>query len=87
MTSRKGLLILLEGQALQLPSPKNHYSNDVCINKDTISYFFLKRYIYWHSLRYMMLRVMLRAVICSHFHELSFSGNFCSPLFLDHEKA
>ena len=84
MTSRKGLLILLEGQALQLPSPKNHYLNDVYIDKDTISYFF---YIYGHSLRYMMLRVMLRAVICSHFHELSFSGNFCSPLFLDHEKA
>ena len=31
----KELLILLEGQAVHLPSPKNHYSNDICIDKDT----------------------------------------------------
>ena len=28
-------LILLEGQAVHLPSPKNHYSNNICIDKDT----------------------------------------------------
>ena len=31
----KELLILLDGQAIHLPSPENHYSNDICIDKDT----------------------------------------------------
>ena len=35
MIAWKELLILLEGQAVHLPSPKNHYSNDTCIDKDT----------------------------------------------------
>ena len=32
--SWKDLLLLLEGEIVKLPSPKNHYANDVCINKD-----------------------------------------------------
>ena len=35
MIASKELLILLEGQAVHLPSLKNHYSNDICIDKDT----------------------------------------------------
>ena len=35
MITWEELLILLEGQAVHLPSPKNHYSNDICIDKDT----------------------------------------------------
>ena len=35
MIAWKELLLLLEGQTVHLPSPKNHYSNDICINKDT----------------------------------------------------
>ena len=35
MIALKELLILLEGQAVHLLSPKNHYSNDICIDKDT----------------------------------------------------
>ena len=31
----KELPILLEGQAVRLRSPKNHYSNNICIDKDT----------------------------------------------------
>ena len=31
----KDLLILLEDQAVHLPSPKSHYSNNICIDKDT----------------------------------------------------
>ena len=27
--------LLLEGQIVHLPSPKNHFSKDVCINQDT----------------------------------------------------
>lgn len=29
------LLLLLEGQEVHLPSPKNHYASDICINRDT----------------------------------------------------
>ena len=35
MIPLKELLILLEGQAVHLLSPKNHYSNDIWIDKDT----------------------------------------------------
>ena len=35
MIASKELLILLEGQAVHLPSLKNHYLNDICIDKDT----------------------------------------------------
>ena len=35
MIAWKEVLILLECQAVHLPSPKNHYSNDICIDKDT----------------------------------------------------
>ena len=35
MVTWEELLILLEGQAVHLPSPKNHYSNDIYIDKDT----------------------------------------------------
>ena len=31
----KELLILPEGQAVHLPSPKDHYSNYICFDKDT----------------------------------------------------
>ena len=31
----KEFLILLEGQPVHLTSPKNHYSNNICIDKDT----------------------------------------------------
>ena len=31
----KEFLLLLEGQIVHLPSPKNHFSKDVCINQDT----------------------------------------------------
>ena len=34
MIAWKGVLILLEFQAVHLPSPKNHYSNDICNDKD-----------------------------------------------------
>ena len=34
----------------------------------------------------MMLRVMLRVVTCSHFHELKFPGMLCAFLFSDHVK-
>ena len=36
MIAWKELLLLLEGQTAHFPSPKNHYSNDICINKDTL---------------------------------------------------
>ena len=35
MIARKELLIVLEGQAVHLPSPKDHYSNYICIDKGT----------------------------------------------------
>ena len=35
MIALKELLILLEGQAVHLPLLKNHYSNDICIDKGT----------------------------------------------------
>ena len=35
MIAWKDLLILLEDQAVHLPSPKSHYSNNICIDKDT----------------------------------------------------
>ena len=35
MIGWKELLILLEAQAAYLPSPKDHYSKDICIDKDT----------------------------------------------------
>ena len=35
MIPLKELLIILEGQAVHLLSPKNHYSNDIWIDKDT----------------------------------------------------
>ena len=35
MIPSKELLILLEGQTVHLPLPKNHYSNDMCTNIDT----------------------------------------------------
>ena len=31
----KDLLLLLEGQKVHLPSPKNHYATDICIENDT----------------------------------------------------
>lgn len=31
----KELLLLLEGQTVHLPAPKNHYAQDICIDKDT----------------------------------------------------
>ena len=31
----KELLNLLEGKIVHLPSPKNHYASDICIDKDT----------------------------------------------------
>ena len=31
----KDFLLLLEGQIVHLPSPKNHFAKDVCINQDT----------------------------------------------------
>ena len=34
MIAWKEVLILLECQAAHLPSAKNHYSNDICIDKD-----------------------------------------------------
>ena len=34
----KDFLLLLEGTIVHLPSPKNHYSKDVCIEKDTPIY-------------------------------------------------
>ena len=35
MIAWKELLLLLEGQSVHLPSPKNHYSCDICIDSDT----------------------------------------------------
>ena len=35
MIARKDLLFSLEGQTVHLPSPKNHYLNDICIDRDT----------------------------------------------------
>ena len=35
MIAWKELLLLLEGQSVHLPSPKNHYSADICIDSDT----------------------------------------------------
>ena len=35
MIAWKELQILLEGQAVHLPSTKGHYSNNICIDKDT----------------------------------------------------
>ena len=35
MIAWKELLLLLEGQSEHLPSPKNHYSHDICIDSDT----------------------------------------------------
>jgi len=35
MIAWKELLLLLEGQTVHLPSPKNHYSSDICIDADT----------------------------------------------------
>ena len=29
------MLLLLEGQIVHSPSPKNHYANDICISQDT----------------------------------------------------
>lgn len=34
MIAWKELLLLLEGQAVHLPAPKNNYSKDICISKD-----------------------------------------------------
>ena len=34
LISWKDLLLLLEGEIVKLPSPKNHYAKDVCINTD-----------------------------------------------------
>ena len=31
----KELLLLLEGQTVHLPTPKNIYARDICINRDT----------------------------------------------------
>jgi len=31
----KDLLLLLEGQEVHLPAPKNHFTNDLCIDSDT----------------------------------------------------
>ena len=36
MISWKEMLLLLEGQTVHLPSHKNHYANDICINQDTL---------------------------------------------------
>ena len=35
MIAWKVLLLLLEGQPVHLPSPKNQYSSDICISTDT----------------------------------------------------
>jgi len=35
MIAWKELLLLLEGQIVHLPAPKNHYSKDICITADT----------------------------------------------------
>lgn len=35
VTEWQSFLLLLEGDAVKLPAPKNHYSTDVCIKKDT----------------------------------------------------
>ena len=35
MIAWKELLLLLEGQTVHLPSPKNQYANDICIDKNT----------------------------------------------------
>ena len=35
MIAWKELLLLLEGQTVHLPSPKNHYAKDICIQGDT----------------------------------------------------
>ena len=35
MIAWKELLLLLESQSVHLPSPKNHYSHDICIDSDT----------------------------------------------------
>ena len=35
MIAWKELLLLLEGQTVHLPAPKNHYAQDICIEKDT----------------------------------------------------
>ena len=35
MFSWKEMLLLLEGQLVHFPSPKNHYSKDVCLLRDT----------------------------------------------------
>lgn len=35
MIAWKELLLLLEGQTVHLPSPKNHYAKDICIEGDT----------------------------------------------------
>ena len=34
MIAWKELLLLLEGQPVHLPSPKNHFSSDICISND-----------------------------------------------------
>ena len=34
MIAWKELLLLLEGQTVHLPSPKNHYTTDICISTD-----------------------------------------------------
>ena len=35
MISWNNLLLLLEGEPVHFPSPKNHFKNDVCLTKDT----------------------------------------------------
>ena len=35
MIAWKELLLLLESQSVHLPSPKNHYSHDICIDSET----------------------------------------------------
>ena len=35
MIAWKELLLLLEGQAVHLPAPKNHYAKDICVSSDT----------------------------------------------------
>ena len=35
MIAWKDMLLLLEGEKVHLPSPKNHYVKDVCIDRDT----------------------------------------------------
>ncbi len=35
MIAWKKLLLLLEGQPVHFPTPKNHYSKDICLTKDT----------------------------------------------------